>query len=201
MSIQVCPNLEQHTGHRFGESDDYCVGQYLSTDGTWRNHKLSRGKVGKPHFFLDGEQNSICGYGHKSRSKIVADVCGRNVCNHCERAVIPVPVATEERLAELRKAGTRTLDPKPYVDALGERFAFHEAPLVEHFDGAVRFAPRDSFADAISVGSYREGGETHLYANDWQAFCDIKLPWYRGLTVLPSVDCPVCLDLHYRVWS
>lgn len=205
MSIRACDTTDAHLGHRFGPDEFYCVGRHAVADGSWRSHKLSGGRTGKAHFFLAGESRSICGYGHKSRSKLARHIATRRVCNHCGHAVPRTEPSTQHQTGNLTLEKGQRFDPEPYVGWSGARYSYSASAVASLDDGPVLFEPRPEYAKFIAYGTAPGDTSTHLYllrdGGTTTAFCGVNLSEIEaGFTTEPSyrydITCDACIEAH-----
>lgn len=108
MALMPCPQPELHAAHRWlydDRYDNYCAGQHAPGEGTWFVRQLRRGgSTKRPHFYLTGQKQSICGYGHRGKGDLEYDPATlltllpdpatgepqvRTPCGHCVKAVRP----------------------------------------------------------------------------------------------------------------
>lgn len=88
-----CPESELHASHRWTYKElyeNFCAGQHTTDEGGWFVPRRGSGGTCRPHFFLTGEDRSICGYGHRSKGdwQFHPDTSiARRPCGHCIKAV------------------------------------------------------------------------------------------------------------------
>lgn len=102
----LCDDTEYHPDHRWvfkKKYDNFCPGLHAASEGAWLVRRFSpRGGKTRPHFFLDGQRRSICGYGTRGGQDLAYDpqtmlttdedprLDGpqfRRPCAHCLKAV------------------------------------------------------------------------------------------------------------------